>query len=408
MAGTVHQLPKVSWIAYLMWIFAAGVFVKLCWLTGGYLRIRTYRASATPLFPIPESIRRARALTRADARFGISTRVEGPATLGHVDPIILLPESFKSMDHDAQLSIVCHELIHVRRNDWLVTLFEEIVATLFWCNPAVWMLQSHTKLSREQLVDAEVVALTEAPASYVQALLVMAGAPGKLKTVPAALFLNDGHLPHRVRSLLTRRNRSIGRLAVSYSLIVSLFAMLATAATLWFPLIGEAQTVETFAKNHSLPPVLLAHTKPQFFVNKPSPIFNVHVTAPPEPTTDQLYYTGDLHSDEAGSDVTAQRLKVLTVPPFAFVQPFRMLELQGIRVLRPGEKATPQEIVRLQQALGEQTLVEVTQAEDGTVQKIKVQRRRSPDEINFGALRFHIGPDSIIPTGPADDGDSVH
>jgi beta-lactamase regulating signal transducer with metallopeptidase domain len=171
-----NLLPEVSWLSYLVWIFAAGILVKLFWLAGGYLQIRRYRASATRIFPIPESIRQA-PLTRADARFGISRNVDGPATLGRVDPIILLPESFLSLGHDAQLSIVCHELIHVKRNDWLVTLFEEIIATLFWCNPAVWMLQSQTKLSREQLVDSEVVALTAAPASYVQALLVMAGAP---------------------------------------------------------------------------------------------------------------------------------------------------------------------------------------------------------------------------------------
>jgi len=126
----VNLLPKISWLTCLGWIFAAGMLVKLCWLAGGFLQIHRYRASATRIFPIPESIRQARALTCADARFGISRNVDSPATLGHVDPIISLPESFLSLDHDAQLSIVCHELIHVRRNDWLVTLIVEIIGTL--------------------------------------------------------------------------------------------------------------------------------------------------------------------------------------------------------------------------------------------------------------------------------------
>ena len=406
--GVVNALPKFSWLTYLTWIFVAGMFARCCWLVGGYLQIRRYRASAIPVFPIPESIRQARLLTRTDARFGISREVDGPATLGHVDPIILLPESFLSMDHDAQLSIVCHELIHVRRNDWLVTLFEEVLAIPFWCNPAVWMLQSHTKLSREQLVDAEVVALTAAPASYVQALLVMAGAPRRLKTVPAALFLNDGHLPHRVRSLLTKRNRSIGRLVLSYSLIAALLAVFTFVATLWFPLIGEAQTVKTLRSNHSLPPVLFALKKPQLRTDKPSPTFNVRVAEPQDSTRDQLYFTVDVHAGEVRSDMVDQHLTVLPNPPAFFVQPFRGLESQGIRMFRPGDKATPEDIARLQQVLGEQTLVEVTQSEDGTVQQIKVQRRRSPDEISFGPLRFHIGTDSGVPAVPADNTNGVH
>jgi beta-lactamase regulating signal transducer with metallopeptidase domain len=399
-----NSLPGVSRPTYLMWVFAAGILVKLCWLAGGYLQIRRYRASATRIFPIPESIRQARSLTCADARFGISRNVDGPATLGRVDPIVLLPESFLSLGHEAQLSIVCHELIHVKRNDWLVTLVEEIIATLFWCNPAVWMLQSHTKLSREQLVDSEVVALTAAPASYVQALLVMAGATKTLKTIPAALFLNDGHLPHRVRSLLTKRNGSVGRLAVSYSLIVCLLVVFTAATTLWFPLVGQARTVETFAQNHLLPQKLIARTKPVGIAQTPS-TFDVHVPVPPTPSKDQLYFSGEVAS--AGVE---QHFRVLPAPPLPppMFQPFERLESQGIRMVRPGDKLTPEDLVRMQSVLSERTLIEVIQAEDGTVQRITIQRRRSPDEISVGPFRLGIGPGGVVPAVPADAADGVH
>jgi hypothetical protein len=265
------------------------------------------------------------------------------------------------------------------------------------------MLQSHTKLSREQLVDSEVVALTAAPASYVQALLVMAGAPGKLKSVPAALFLNDGHLPHRVRWLLTKHSGSIGRLAVSYSLIACLLAVFTEAATLWFPLVGEAHTVETVKQNHLLPPIRIARTKPHFIVETPSSTFDVHVAGPPAPTKDTVYY-----SAEVASASVERYFRVLPAPPALFVQPLRALERQGIRVIRPGERVTPEEIARMQQALGEQTLVEVTQSDDGTVRQIRIQRRRSPDEISFGPLRFHVGAGGVIPAVPADNADGVH
>jgi hypothetical protein len=266
------------------------------------------------------------------------------------------------------------------------------------------MLQSHTKLSREQLVDSEVVALTAAPASYVQALLVMAGATKTLKTIPAALFLNDGHLPHRVRSLLTKRNGSVGRLAVSYSLIVCLLVVFTAATTLWFPLVGQARTVETFAQNHLLPQKLIARTKPVGIAQTPS-TFDVHVPVPPTPSKDQLYFSGEVAS--AGVE---QHFRVLPAPPLPppMFQPFERLESQGIRMVRPGDKLTPEDLVRMQSVLSERTLIEVIQAEDGTVQRITIQRRRSPDEISVGPFRLGIGPGGVVPAVPADAADGVH
>lgn len=407
-SSTAQIRPEISWITVVVWIIASGILVKLCWLAGGLWQIRRYRASAMPVFPVPDSIRQARILTSADARFGISRDVDGPVTLGHVDPIILLPESFLFLDHDSQLSIVCHELIHVRRNDWLVTLFEEIIGTFFWFNPAMWLLSSQTKLSREQLVDSEVVALTAAPAQYVQALLVMAGAPGKFKTVPAAFFLTDGHLPHRVRSLLTATPGSFARLAASYVSIAFLLVAFTWSAALWFPLVGNAQTAEIGGPHRLGPRTLIGRTKP-FVAAKAEPkTFNVPVPAS-EATKDTIYYVNRTPADSAEQD-PPEVLHELPLPPPPMFQPFERLESQGIRMVRPGDKLTPGDIARMQAALGERTLIEVIQTEDGTVQRITIQRRRSPDEISVGPFRLGFGPGGVIPTGAAEPAgsDGIH
>ena len=44
----------------------------------------------------------------------VSAEVSGPVTFGFLRPVILLPEACL---RDA--SIACHELVHVRRRDWL-------------------------------------------------------------------------------------------------------------------------------------------------------------------------------------------------------------------------------------------------------------------------------------------------
>jgi len=394
-----------SWITYLLWVIAAGLFVKLCWLAGGLWQIRRYRSSAVPVFPIPESIRQARLLTRADARFGISNKVDGPASLGHVDPIVLLPELFLTLDHSAQLSIVCHELIHVRRNDWLVTLFEEIIGTIFWFIPSIWLLLSQTKLCREQIIDAEVVSLTAAPEPYVHALLAMSGILRNSGTVPAAFFLTDGHLHRRVRSLLTSRKGSIGRLAASYALIACLLMVFTIFVSVCFPLIGGATSIgQPILQRRVLHRALFARS-PLFTSYAPETAFNVRAPEPEVKSEDILYYT---NGAPFGSATEAQTMPLLEPPtPFPGIF-FGMQAGQVYRTIRPGDMATPEDIARMQAAFGDGAQIEVQRTSDGAVQRLTILRRSSPDESGIGYFGFGIGSNGVVTAGPASSSDSVH
>ena len=191
------QAAALSWGTVVTWILVLGSLAKLCWLGIGFWQLRRYRKLAIPLSPIPDSIREASRIIGADALFCVSQHVTGPATLGHIDPVVLLPTSFKSLDAEAQRSIACHELLHVRRKDWLVTMVEEIFSAFLWFNPGAWWVLAQARLSREQLVDSEVVRLT-AREPYVKALLSMAVVSRRGWALPAASFFNEGHLdsPH--------------------------------------------------------------------------------------------------------------------------------------------------------------------------------------------------------------------
>src|SRR5262249_22944529 len=157
------------WSEVLAWIVIFGVACRAGWTISGLFVIHRYKSAAKPLYPPPESIRTACSRTGTDALFCVSNEGVGPVTFGVVRPIVLLPSSFMSLDTDAQYAITCHELLHVRRRDWLVTLVEEFIAAIFWFHPAFWWLLAHARLAREQLVDAEVVRLTSSPESYIHA-----------------------------------------------------------------------------------------------------------------------------------------------------------------------------------------------------------------------------------------------
>ena len=256
------QAAALSWGTVITWILVLGSVAKLCWLGMGLWQLRRYRKFAIPLSPIPDSIREATRIIGADALFRVSQQVTGPATLGHIDPIVLLPTSFKSLDAEAQRSIACHELLHVRRRDWLATMVEEIFSAFLWFNPGAWWVLAQARLSREQLVDSEVVRLT-AREPYVKALLSMAVVSRRGWALPAASFLNEGHLIHRLRLLLMESKRSAVRLCASYVSVASLLVLTVSGAFIWLPLSGEAHTIT----------MLTAHpVGPQFVVRRDRPV----------------------------------------------------------------------------------------------------------------------------------------
>src|SRR5688572_14265791 len=330
-----------SWEMLLAAVLLAGIAVKLSWLAIGLSQLRRYRKRAVPLTRLPDSIRQARRLTAADARFCLSQDVTGPATLGHIDPVVLLPESFRSLDENSQRSIACHELLHVRREDWLVTIIEEIVGALLWFNPGVWWLIAQAKLAREQLVDAEVVKLTTRE-PYIEALLSMAVVSRRRGALPAAPFFTEGHLVRRMRLLLSGQRRSVLTLCVSYGSIATLLVVALYGAFLWFPLIGE----------------------PHLVLAAPAPMHDVvHVSAPPigvigggrlqspktftiavEPTAgtprDTFYFVEAAHAD--GQPFTEGGLFPPPPPPppppplrLGGAGPFPAFAVQGIRIIRP-------------------------------------------------------------------------
>jgi BlaR1 peptidase M56 len=233
------------WIAgpqarLLLWLLLAGGAAKLGWLLAGLWRIRQCRISSMPMYPIPESVRAASAVTHADALFCVSAEVPGPVMLGWLTPVVLLPESFLSMADEAQCGVACHELLHVRRHDWLITVLEELAGTLLWFNPAIWPLLAQARLAREQLVDAEVVRLTASRDSYIDALLAIARGGSRLDLAPAPLFLRRRHLTQRVHLLLKDTVSSNFRLIFSYASVTAILALAGWLGVTSFPMIGRA------------------------------------------------------------------------------------------------------------------------------------------------------------------------
>ena len=194
-----HALP---WRQALLIALVAGAAARTLWLAVGLAKLRRWRQTAQPFSPLPPRLLRLRAALAPKAEFLHSACVSGPVTFGLFRPVVVLPHRFAELPPDIQQAVACHELLHVRRHDWIATVIEESIRAALWFHPAVWWLISQVQLAREQTVDRQVVEFTENRAQYLNALLAMAGNQPALDLAPATLFLRKRHLKNRVALLL--------------------------------------------------------------------------------------------------------------------------------------------------------------------------------------------------------------
>jgi beta-lactamase regulating signal transducer with metallopeptidase domain len=199
-----------------------GIVLRFALLVLGLLRLRRFRGASTPITDSAESaaiLNQMRATVGASAEFRLSVNVDSPVTFGLAKPVILLPESFLAMDARFQSAIACHELVHIRRRDWAQHLVEEIVRAVFWFHPAIAWLISRVRLAREQVVDLEVIRLTNARKAYLEALLEFTAGQARIAAIPAPPFLAERQLVERISLMLKEVRMSRGKLIASFGVI---------------------------------------------------------------------------------------------------------------------------------------------------------------------------------------------
>ena len=170
-AGSVIALPAERWNidpwTWLLGIAAAGVVVRLAWLAMGLVRLGRLGRSAHRIAP-PEPAREFLTRFGLSAAFVQPPDVRMPCSFGLFRPTVVLPAAFDRLEPGFQRDVVCHELAHLERRDFVATLVEEAVAALLWFHPWVWLVRRRIRPHREQAVDAAVVRRTGDRRAYVR------------------------------------------------------------------------------------------------------------------------------------------------------------------------------------------------------------------------------------------------
>jgi len=236
LAVVVDGPVNLSLASILVAVLALGGLARLTWLGVGFYRLRLYVRKAHSLRPLPEAVVEMCRLVGVSPPLYFSSEIGSPVAFGVWKPLILVPESFREMPRDFQRAISCHELWHVRRNDWLFGLLEEVAVAIFWFHPAMWWLSSRIQLSREQVIDRLVLNTTGERKAYLDALLQIALARGRPELSFAALFLTKHHLTQRVALILAEVAMSRTRIAIAVAVLLTVLSLTGRFATRAFPL----------------------------------------------------------------------------------------------------------------------------------------------------------------------------
>src|SRR5262245_4660580 len=201
------KVAAVALILYMLFLsYRSG---KLCM---AWRRVRSLKRSAR-LIDFPEPIRTTvresqTALGVRRVRVLCSTSVPAPIALGSLDPMIILPEQLlRETDRGVLTAAIGHELIHIKRRDYLLNLIYELISLPLSFHPATSLMKRRIRETRELSCDELVAEKLLDAAVYARSLVHLAGSAVNLSRPGATITVGIGDadiLEERVMTILRR------------------------------------------------------------------------------------------------------------------------------------------------------------------------------------------------------------
>ncbi|HUS86981.1 MAG TPA: M56 family metallopeptidase [Bacteroidales bacterium] len=206
----VDYLNRYYYLISGLWVL--GIIILGMRLTGGFFYSNKLKRSL--LFEVPPGL--IRILNETKEKLGIRKAVKifesklakVPVVVGYFKPVILVPVGILSgIPGDQVETILAHELEHIRRNDFLINIFQSIVEILFFYHPGLWWISSQLRKERENCCDDIALSVSKESITYARALLsmheIVIGTPS-----PAVAFNGNKNLLLNRIKRITKMSRS--------------------------------------------------------------------------------------------------------------------------------------------------------------------------------------------------------
>jgi beta-lactamase regulating signal transducer with metallopeptidase domain len=196
--------PNILLILVGFWLI--GVMIFSIRLAGGIWTVRRYKTRKVSAVEncwqekfdeLCESLQ-----IRQKVKFLKSQMVEIPMVIGWLKPVVLVPASaFLQISPKELETILIHELIHIKRRDYLVNFVQSLVEILFFFHPGVWWMSAQIRSEREFAVD-ELVTQTFETKRFIYAK-ALANLEESRATAPIlAMGADGGNLMKRIEKIL--------------------------------------------------------------------------------------------------------------------------------------------------------------------------------------------------------------
>jgi TonB family protein len=228
------------WVPWLLVAWFVGAILFVVRLNFGLMVARRLKRMGTQA-PPPElqhlfnDLKRRMEVVHA-VRLLHSVRVQVPTVIGWLSPVVLIPASCLFGLSTLQIeAIFCHELAHVRRHDYLVSVFQSVAEALLFYHPAVWWVSKQVRRERECCCDEIAVAMGGNVLAYAKALSYLE--ERRMAFPEFILGANGGVLKMRINRLLGCREDA----AASQFAVLTLAALIIAVAGSYVATVARAQ-----------------------------------------------------------------------------------------------------------------------------------------------------------------------
>ena len=174
-------------------------------------RIRHYKTSAAPAH---WQARFAELLNKLQLSRPVllleSALIKVPVVVGFLKPVILVPVGMLThIAPDQVESILLHELAHIRRQDYLLNLVQNLSDTLFFFNPAMIWISSLIRAERENCCDDIAIRETRSRRRLIEALVSFHEYEKTAAGYALSFAAKENQVVRRVKRIVHKTNHSL-------------------------------------------------------------------------------------------------------------------------------------------------------------------------------------------------------
>lgn len=229
--------------SFLVAFWLIGILLFSLRFIGGFWQLHLYKTRQVSELNFDWQVRFAELCGKLNVNQCVeilqSNLVTSPMVIGWLKPVILVPASvFLQMDIRQLETIIAHELLHIKRFDFLINFAQSFVEILFFYHPCIWWISTKIRQERECACDDAVLQILEnAQFTYANALANLESFRSMAKHNEPQILVaaNGGKLMNRIERIVKKETKNKNRFQNSlWSASLASMLILAFFATIFW------------------------------------------------------------------------------------------------------------------------------------------------------------------------------